>query len=71
MMSVEVETTPVFASGVPSILFKLPFSPYYEYDVTRDGSQFVMVTGNQEALVELNLVLGWLEELNRLAPPTG
>lgn len=71
MMSVEVETTPVFASGVPSILFKLPFSPYYEYDVTRDGSQFVMVTGNQEASVELNLVLGWIEELNRLVPPTG
>jgi len=70
MMSVEVETAPVFASGVPSVLFKLPYSPYYEYDVTRDGSQFVMVTGNQEALVELNLVLGWLEELNRLVPPT-
>ena len=70
MMSVEVETTPVFASGVPSVLFKLPYSPYYEYDVTRDGSQFAMVTGNQEALVELHLVLGWLEELNRLVPPT-
>ncbi len=70
MMSVEVETGPEFTFGVPSILFELPYSPYYGYDVTQDGNQFVMVTGDQEALVELNAVLGWSEELRRLAPPS-
>ncbi len=70
MMSVEVETDPGFTFGVPNILFELPYSLYYEYDVTQDGDHFVMVTGDQEALVELNAVLGWSEELNRLAPPS-
>ena len=65
MMVVAIETDPVFTSGVPRFLFQWRFQaglPYH-YDVTPDGKQFVMITGDQEPLVELNVVLNWFEEL--------
>ena len=68
-----VATDPLFTAGVPRSLFEWRFQsdesdPYNTYDVTPDGKQFVMVRGNQEALVELNVILNWFEELKRLAP---
>ena len=70
MMSVKIDTVPTFTAGIPSVLIELPFTPFSMYDVTRDGQHFVMITENQKTLVEVNLVLGWRDELNRLAPPS-
>ena len=70
MMSVKIDTVSTFTAGIPSVLFELPYTPLSMYDVTRDGQHFVMITENQKTLVEVNLVLGWLDELNRLAPPS-
>ena len=65
----DLETDLVFKAGTPRVILELP-DVLEGYDVTPDAEQFVMATGNREALVELNLVLGWAEELQRLAPPS-
>jgi len=71
MMVVKIETDPVFKSSVPSALFAWRFQPDGpggEYDVTPDGRQFVMVKRNQETFVEVNVILNWVEELERMVP---
>ena len=73
MMVVTIETDPVFRSSVPRSLFAWRFqsdeaNPYDEYGVTPDGTQFVMVGGNQETFVEVNVILNWFEELERMVP---
>ena len=51
---------------VPRFLFQWRFQPGtpHNYDVTPDGKQFVMIRGDQEPLVELNVVLNWFEEFS-------
>ena len=70
-MVVKIETDPVFKSTVPSALFAWRFQPDErggEYDVTPDGRQFVMVKRNQETFTEVNVILNWVEELERMVP---
>jgi Tol biopolymer transport system component len=71
MMVVEIETNPVFRSGVPHALFAWRFQPNEagnEYDVSPDGRHFALVRRNQEVLVEVNVILDWVEELERMVP---
>ena len=50
-------------------LFEWKFqSGPYTYDITPDGRQFVTIHGDQEPLAELNVILGWSYELERLVP---
>ncbi len=69
IMSVVVETEPVFVAKDPQRLFEGRFTG--SFDVTADGQRFVMAQSVEDlgALVtELRVVLNWFEELKRLAP---
>jgi len=69
IMSVAVETEPVFVAKDPQRLFEGRFTGIF--DVTADGQRFVMtqIVEDSGALVtELRVVLNWFEELKRLVP---
>jgi serine/threonine-protein kinase len=69
MMSVAVETAPVFHHGPPRLLFEGPYleSPGVQYDVARDGKRFLMI--KEATLVpEMRVALNWFGELERLLP---
>ena len=76
LLAVDVETENGFTAGTPRLLFEVPydidFNPgvgYANYDVSRDGQQFLMV--QSEAAREgasLVVVQNWFEELKRLVP---
>jgi hypothetical protein len=43
---------------------------HVDYDLHPDGTRFVMVGGQAGGMsIDLGVVLGWFEELRRLAPP--
>ena len=71
MMAVVIRTSPMLSADRPTVLFA---SAAYDmltgpsgsqgYDVTHDGTKFVMTRGLQElAPTQLNIVLNWFEEL--------
>ena len=75
IMVVDVQTEPSFAGTRPRTLFERPFGQTYparNYDVAPDGRRFVMVTQpdqfEAQPVTRLNIVLNWVEELNRLVP---
>jgi hypothetical protein len=73
MMALAVETTPDFKAGTPQALFEGRYrkviGPYPNYDVTPDGQRFVMFKLDEEfAPTQINVVLNWFEELERLVP---
>lgn len=77
MMSVPIQTTPVFSAGNPTKLFEGPYRPGLAaraYDVCRDGQRFLMIKeipGTAEVTtspMNMVIVLNWFEELNRLVP---
>ena len=70
MMSVPVETQPVFRAGTPRVLFQASgFVGQGNYDVSPDGQRFLMIREKESSNSpkELNLILNWSEELKRLA----
>jgi hypothetical protein len=76
VLSVPIVTTPVFAPGTPVMLFEGEYvsgdsdsSPGTGYDVSEDGSLFLMMRplGARET-PRIEVVFGWFEELERLAP---
>ncbi len=69
IMSVAVETEPVFVAKDPQRLFEGRFTR--SFDVTSDGQRFVMTQSVEDSgalVTELRVVLNWFEELKRLAP---
>jgi Tol biopolymer transport system component len=73
MMVVSVETEPRFSAGLPRVLFEGRFrmgrGGGQAYDVSPDGSRFLMIRSPQEReLTEIRVVLNWAEELKRLVP---
>jgi hypothetical protein len=66
MMAVSVEFEPIFRAGTPRPLFEGQYTEYY--DITADGTHFVMLIREQKELTEMNVVLNWFEELRRLVP---
>ena len=73
MMAVDIVTRPTLRPGTPRLLFERAFAkggPWRDYDVSLDGRRFLMLKPTMEdvALTQLNVVLNWLEELNRLVP---
>jgi Tol biopolymer transport system component len=70
VMAVSVELEPAFRVGTPRPLFEGRYLTgwYRNYDITPDGKHFVMLTGEQAELTEMNVVLNWFEELKRLVP---
>jgi Tol biopolymer transport system component/predicted Ser/Thr protein kinase len=74
MMAVEVTTQPKFSAGEPRMLFEGPYLPtpqtFANHDVSADGQRFLMLkpTGQAQASTQINVVLNWTEELERLVP---
>ncbi len=74
MYAVPVEASREFNSGKPVLLFSSPHrrgapnSP--DYDVSPDGSRFLMVRmgDDESAPRRLNVVLNWVDELTRRVP---
>jgi serine/threonine-protein kinase len=73
MMAVDIVTRPTLRAGKPHLLFERAFAkggPWRDYDLSLDGRRFLMLKPTMEdvPLTQLNVVLNWLEELNRLVP---
>ena len=76
MMRVSVQTEPDFAAGIPELLFKGPY--YYGnnmrgYDIAPDGQRFLMIKEPESSVetlgaTQINVVLNWFQELERLVP---
>ena len=58
--------------GRPTLLFEGSYNRsqlgHAHYDVSPDGTRFVMVAEDREAFQSLRLVLGWDRELAKLVP---
>ncbi|HET9387573.1 MAG TPA: protein kinase, partial [Gemmatimonadales bacterium] len=75
MMVVDISTTPSFSAGKPRRLFtgayQRSLALWPNYDVANNGQRFLMVkkldTGDEPN--QINVVLNWIDELNRLLPP--
>jgi len=74
MMVVSIQTEPRFASGRPTVLFEGSYRGgtsqppgYAYYDISNDGQRFLM-TKDEGQQSQINVVLNWFEELNRLVP---
>jgi serine/threonine-protein kinase len=72
LLVVDVELESELALGPPRVLFQGSFSPTRvgppNYDVSPDGTRFIMVEENDNLPTEVNVVLNWFEELKRLVP---
>ena len=74
MMAVSVQTDPTFRAGRPEVLFQGPYpstpnpAGLQYYDISPDGERFLMTKTAVQEAGQINVVLNWFEELNRLAP---
>lgn len=74
MMAVLVTAGPTFTAGTPRALFEGRYNSnpaVRQYDVSRDGSQFLMIRPLDRPAVKpthMILVQNWFEELKRLVP---
>jgi Tol biopolymer transport system component len=74
MMAVDIVTQPAFSAGRPRLLFEGLYLPsagnLAAYDVSQDGQRFLMVEESQQEQppTQINVVLNWFEELERLVP---
>jgi serine/threonine-protein kinase len=70
LVSVPVTTGENFAHGVPKVLFALPeltIANYHRtYDVSRDGSRFLMVRSSGSVSNRIDVIFNWHHELDRL-----
>jgi serine/threonine-protein kinase len=75
MVQVDIQTQPAFTAGEPIPLFEASFdeagSPFANYDVTEDGSRFVMVrTDSGREAKRLIVVTHWDSTLKERVPPS-
>ena len=72
LMAVPIDSGDELTVGAPTFLFESSFSvpnPVPNiFDVTADGERFLVVESNIRARGELQVVLNWFEELERLVP---
>jgi Tol biopolymer transport system component len=70
MMAVMVETELEFEAGTPSTLFKGRYAHtiWPNYDISPDGQRFLMIKEAEEGQDQINVILNWAEELQRLVP---
>lgn len=72
MVSVAVETEPMFTSGARKVLFEDVYVRRYQhtnYDIHPDNKRFVIIKPSERISTEMIVVLNWFEELRRLFPP--
>jgi Tol biopolymer transport system component len=66
LVAVDIETTPTLQLGAPHPLFELSGR---DYDVHPSGRRFLIVRTERDARPgQINVVLNWFEELQRLVP---
>jgi Tol biopolymer transport system component len=66
LMAVEVRTKPTLEVGVARTLFALPASPWWGYDLARDGKRFLVSTELEEkGPAPIYLVLNWSSALSK------
>ncbi|HVL66860.1 MAG TPA: protein kinase [Vicinamibacterales bacterium] len=75
MMAVRVSTSPSLTIGTPMRLFEGDYfvaprtgSPRPQYDVTADGSRFLMLQPDRSVRPQIVVVQNWFEELKRAIP---
>lgn len=71
IISVAVETEPVFKLGTRKMLFEDVYRkwiPHTNYDIHPDNEHFVFVKIPEETSMGMIVVLNWFEELKRLVP---
>jgi hypothetical protein len=58
--------------GDPQMLFKLQHNSFllveHAYDVTPDGQRFIVMKPVEPPPTQINVVVGWLEELRQRVP---
>jgi dipeptidyl aminopeptidase/acylaminoacyl peptidase len=59
MMAVDVQPGDSLASGIPRVLFALPPSAAFYFDVTGDGQQFVIAHSQIPFEIVVNVILNW------------
>jgi len=73
VMVVSVQTEPTFRAGRPEVLFEGSYRSTQNpaglqyYDLSPDGERFLMIKKDDDP-AQINVVLNWFEELNRLVP---
>ena len=74
MMVVAVHTEPAFSAEKPKLLFEnaslvQSWEGWTEFDITRDGQQFVMIQKGEHSTppTKLHVILNWFEEIKRKA----
>ena len=73
LMRVAVADGPAFEPGPAEVLFEGPFERGVyanpSYDISPDGSRFIMIRSNRDLRrTQLTVALNWFEELKRLVP---
>jgi serine/threonine-protein kinase len=74
MLVVDISTSPTLSSGKPRRLFtgayERTLALWPNYDVANDGQRFLMVKmlDPEASPMQINVVLNWIDELNRLLP---
>jgi hypothetical protein len=71
MMAVSIEFGPTFAAGEPQVLFKGRYDSQLflrDYDVAADGRFLMLKTPEEHVARQVNIILNWFEELERLVP---
>jgi len=68
MMAVSLQTEPELRLSSPVTLFEVDYMRYLHLDSDGEGFLVMMREPDSGIQTQLNLVLNWFEELNRLAP---
>ena len=75
MVVASIAYEPVFAAGLPEVLFHDPYyRPPRPYGVSADGQRFLMVQevpsaeNDADAPPQIRVILNWLDELESLVP---
>lgn len=72
MMAVDVTTEPSFSASAPRVLFEGRFARghrgYTNYDVSPDGSRFLVIQGRDSGSAPIHVVLDWATELTGRGP---
>ena len=62
-MAVDLQLGPSLVARKPELLFEGPYLP--SFDVTPDGERFLVIKPGETTRAEVNIVLGWFEDLGR------
>jgi len=71
MMVVGIKTEPTFTAGGGEVLFTGEYATIgavVNYDISPDGLRFLMIKESEQPVTQINVILNWDEELNRLVP---